>query len=105
MEAREFREASEQIRGKHALLLGISPDAPKAQAKFKAKFDLNFTLLCDVEKHVAEAYEVIKEKNMYGRKVMGIERTTFIIGKDGKVEKIFPKVKPEGHAGQVVEAL
>ncbi len=87
------------------MILGISPDSPKAQASFKAKFDLPFTLLCDVDKKVAEAYGVLKEKNMYGRKVMGIERSTFVIDESGKIRKIFAKVKAEGHAGAVCSLI
>ncbi len=87
------------------MILGISPDPPKAQAGFKAKFELPFTLLCDVDKTVAQAYGVLKEKNMYGKKVMGIERSTFVIGEDGKIRKIFSKVKAEGHAGEVCSLI
>jgi peroxiredoxin Q/BCP len=86
-------------------VIGISPDTPVAQARFKAKHELPFTLLCDVEKKAAVAYDVLKEKNMYGKKVMGIARTTFVIGEDGRIEKIFANVKPEGHAAQVLSAL
>lgn len=86
-------------------MLGISPDTPRAQARFKEKHKLPFTLLCDVEKKAAQAYDVLKEKNMYGKKVIGIARTTFVIGADGKIEKIFSSVKPEGHASQVLSAL
>lgn len=88
-----------------AVLLGISPDTPKAQKKFKEKYDLPFTLLADADKKVAEAFGVMKEKNMYGKKVMGIARTTFIIGPDGKIQHIFEKVKPEGHAEEVLNYL
>jgi peroxiredoxin Q/BCP len=84
------------------VVVGISPDKPSAQAKFKQKYDLPFLLLADGEKAVAQAYGVWKEKNMYGRKVMGIERTTFVIGPDGKIEKIYNKVKAAGHAEQVL---
>ena len=87
------------------MVLGISPDTPAAQARFKAKHSLPFTLLCDVDKKTAVAYGVLKEKNMYGKKVMGIARTTFLIGGDGKIEKIFANVKPEGHATEVLSAL
>jgi peroxiredoxin Q/BCP len=87
------------------VIVGVSPDKPAAQAKFKDKFDLPFTLLSDVDHHVAEAYGTWVEKSMYGRKYMGIERSTFLIGKDGKIKKIFRKVKPEGHAQEVYEAL
>ena len=87
------------------MVLGISPDTPQAQKKFKEKYGLPFTLLCDTDKKVAQAFDVIKEKNMYGKKVMGIERTTFLIGPDGKLAHIFPKVKAEGHAEEVLAAL
>ncbi|MGI8988546.1 MAG: thioredoxin-dependent thiol peroxidase [Bryobacteraceae bacterium] len=104
-ESCEFRDSLEAFGGKRALVLGISPDTPKAQTKFKTKFGLNFTLLCDVDKKAARDYGVLKEKNMYGKKVMGIERTTFVIGEDGRIAKIFSKVKPEGHAAEVLSAL
>ena len=83
-------------------MVGISPDKPAAQAKFKAKHGLPFPLLADEEKAAAQAYGVWKEKNMYGKKVMGIERSTFVIGRDGKIEKMYAKVKAEGHAEQVL---
>ncbi len=86
-------------------MLGISPDSPKAQTSFRQIEQIPFTLLCDVDKSVARAYGVLKEKNMYGKKVMGIERTTFVIGEDGRIRKIFGKVKPEGHAAEVLAAL
>jgi len=84
------------------VLLGISPDTPKAQKKFQEKEKLPFTLLADAEKKVANAFGVLKEKNMYGKKVMGIARTTFVIGPDGKIEHIFENVKPDGHAEEVL---
>jgi peroxiredoxin Q/BCP len=86
-------------------VVGISPDEPAAQERFKKKYSLNFTLLCDTDKKIADAYGVLKDKNLYGKIMKGIERTTFIIGPDGKIEKIFPKVKPDGHAEQVLAAL
>src|ERR1700716_3733975 len=79
VEACEFRDDIRQFSGKGVTVVGVSPDKPAAQAKFKQKFDLPFTLLADEEKAAAQAYGVYKEKNMYGKKVMGIERTTFII--------------------------
>ena len=85
-------------------MLGISPDTTKAQSKFKEKYELNFTLLADDSKDVAEKYGVMKEKNMYGKKVMGVARTTFVI-ESGKISKIFNNVKPEGHAEEVLAAL
>lgn len=88
-----------------AVLLGISPDTPKAQKKFQEKENLPFSLLADSEKKVAEAFGVMKEKNMYGKKVWGVARTTFIIGPDGKIQHAFWNVKPEGHAEEVLEYL
>ena len=105
IEACEFRDNSKKLAKKNAVIVGISPDAAKSQAKFKTKFELPFTLLCDVDKEAAQAYGVYKEKNMYGKKVMGIERTTFIISEDGRIVKIFPKVKAQGHAEQILFAL
>lgn len=87
------------------MIVGVSPDKPAVQAKFKDKFDLPFPLVSDVDHHVSEAYGAWVEKSMYGRKYMGIERSTFLIGKDGKIKKIFRKVKPEGHAEEVYAAL
>jgi len=85
-------------------VLGISPDTTKAQSKFKEKYDLNFTLLADDSKEITEKYGVMKEKNMYGKKVMGVARTTFVI-ENGNISKIFNNVKPEGHAEEVLAAL
>ena len=104
-ESCEFRDAAQEFAGKGAVVVGISPDKPAAQAKFKQKYGLNFTLLADEEKTAAQAYGVWKEKNMYGRKVMGIERSTFVIGPDGRIEKIYAKVKAQGHAAAVLEGL
>jgi len=87
------------------VILGVSPDTPKDEKKFADKFKIPFQLLGDEDKKVATAYGVLKEKNMYGKKVMGVERSTFIIGPDGKVKHVFEKVKPEGHAEEVLGAL
>jgi len=105
VEACEFRDGIQAIAKKGAAVIGVSPDKPAAQARFKQKYDLPFTLLADEDKAAAEAYGVWKEKNMYGRKVMGIERTTFVIGADGKIEKIYAKVKAQGHAAAVEAEL
>jgi thioredoxin-dependent peroxiredoxin len=105
IEACEFRDTYRKIQKTGAVLLGISPDTPKAQKKFADKFTLPFTLLADADKKVAEAFGVMKEKNMYGKKVWGVARTTFVIGPDGKIEHIFEKVKPEGHAEEVLAYL
>jgi len=105
IEACEFRDGIGAFAKKGAAVVGISPDKPTAQAKFKTKYDLPFTLLADEDKSAAQAYGVWKEKNMYGKKVMGIERTTFVIGSDGKIEKIYGKVKAKGHAAEVLDSL
>ena len=105
VEACEFRDGIQAFAKKDAAVVGISPDKPAAQAKFKTKYDLPFTLLADEDKTAAQAYGVWKEKNMYGKKVMGIERTTFVIGPDGRIEKIYSKVKAQGHAAEVLAGL
>ncbi len=105
VESCEFRDAFPRFGGVDAVVLGISPDDREAQAKFRKKYSLPFTLLCDPAHQAAEAYGVWKEKSMYGKKYMGIERTTFVIGPDGKIRKIFRKVKPAGHAAEVLAAL
>jgi len=85
--------------------LGISADAPKTQKKFQEKYHLPYTLLADTDKKVCESFGVIKEKNMYGRKVKGISRTTFVVGPDGKIKHVFNNVKAEGHAQEVLDYL
>lgn len=87
------------------MLLGISPDTVAAEKKFSEKYELPFPLLADAEKQVAKAFGVLKEKNMYGKKVMGVARTTFVIGSDGKIAHIFENVKADGHAEEVLEYL
>ena len=104
-EACEFRDTSKKFSKANTVIVGVSPDAEKAQSRFKDKFDLPFTLLADTDHQTAEAYGVWKEKSMYGKKYMGIERTTFVIDPQGKVKKIFPKVKVEGHAEEVLAAI
>ena len=104
-ESCEFRDTSKKFAKKDTVIVGVSPDKSAAQSKFKAKFDLPFTLLADTDHAAAESYGVWKEKSMYGKKYMGIERTTFLIGADGKIRHIFHKVKPEGHAEEVYAAL
>jgi peroxiredoxin Q/BCP len=87
------------------VILGISADPPQTQKKFQDKYDLPYTLLSDVDKKVCNAFGVIKEKNMYGKKVKGIARITFVIGPEGKIQHVFNNVKAEGHAEQVLEYL
>ena len=86
-------------------MLGASPDNPEAQKKFADKYEIPFPLLADTQKKLAQAFDVWKEKNMYGKKVMGIERSTFVIGPDGKLKQEFRKVKAEGHAAEVLAAI
>jgi peroxiredoxin Q/BCP len=88
-----------------AVVLGISADSSEKQKKFQDKYDLPYTLLADTGKKICEAFGVIKEKNMYGKKVMGIARTTFVIGPDGKIKHIFNNVKAQGHAEEVLAYL
>jgi len=104
-EACEFRDGIKAFAKKGAAVVGVSPDKPAAQAKFKQKYNLPFTLLADEEKAAAQAYGVWQEKDMYGKMTMGIVRSTFIIGPDGKIEKVYAKVKAQGHAAAVLEAL
>ena len=104
-EACEFRDEITGFSGRDSVVVGISPDPVAAQTKFKKKHGLPFTLLADTEHKAAEAYGVWKEKSMYGRKYMGVERTTFIVGPDGKVQRVFQKVKPAGHAAEVLAEL
>ena len=99
VEACEFRDLFPQFDGQQAVILGVSPDPVKSHAKFKAKFELPFTLLADTEKEIAQAYDVWKEKSMSG------ERTTFVINAAGVVATVFQKVKPAGHAAEVQAAI
>jgi peroxiredoxin Q/BCP len=102
IEACGFRDTFKKIQAAGAVVLGISRDTVKDQAKFRAKYDLPYTLLADVDEKVCNQFGVMKEKNMYGKKVWGIARTTFVIGPDQKLLHIFPDVKPEGHAEAVL---
>jgi len=87
------------------VVLGVSPDSPKSHTKFKEKFKLPYTLIADEDHAIAEAYGVWGEKTNFGRKYMGVLRTTYIIDPDGRVAQVFEKVKPENHADEVAEAL
>jgi peroxiredoxin Q/BCP len=101
-EACGFRDTYKKIEKTGAVLVGISKDTAASQKKFQDKFSLPFMLLADAEKKIADSFGVVKEKNMYGKKVKGIARTTFVIGPDGKIQHIFNNVKPEGHAEEVL---
>ncbi len=104
-EACEFRDAVKKFTSRKAVVLGVSPDSLKAHDKFIAKFGLPFVLLSDADHAIAEKYGVWVEKSMYGRKYMGIERSTFVIGPDGKVKAAFRKVKVDGHVDEVLAAV
>jgi peroxiredoxin Q/BCP len=104
-EACSFQENLPVVKKKGAVVLGVSADSAASHAKFAAKYELNFPLLSDEKREVLKAYGVWKEKSMYGRKYMGIERTTFIIDEDGKIAQIFSKVKVDGHTDEVLAAL
>lgn len=86
-------------------MLGVSPDSPKSHRKFKLKHDLPYTLIADEDHSVAEKYGVWAEKSMYGRKYWGVLRTTFVIDGDGRIARVFEKVKPENHAVEVADAV
>lgn len=105
VEACGFRDMGEEFGKRGAVILGISPDDSASHTKFAAKYKLPFTLLADAGAKVAMKYGVWVEKENYGRKYMGIARTTFVIGKGGRIEKIFEKVKPEGHNNEVLAWL
>ncbi len=104
-EACSFRDAKAHYDAADVVILGISPDTVKAQEKFAVKFGFPYRLLADADHAVAEAYGVWAEKSMYGKKYMGIDRTTFVIGPDGKLSHLFRKVKVDGHANEVLTAL
>jgi peroxiredoxin Q/BCP len=105
IEACGFRDQFKKLEAAGAVVLGISRDTVKAQANFKAKYELPYTLLADVDEKVCKQFDVMKEKNMYGKKVWGIVRTTFAIGPDQKLVHVFPKVTPAGHAEEVLAYL
>src|SRR5947208_2706749 len=104
-EACAFRDSFTEFKKRDAVVLGVSPDPVKSHDKFVEKFKLPFTLLADVDKKIVEAYGVWGEKSFMGRKYMGTHRVTFLIGPDGRIKKLWPKVKPEEHAEEVLAAL
>ncbi len=104
-EACEFRDSWKSVQKAGAIVLGMSPDGVATHDKFRKKYNLPFPLLADEDHAVAQAYGVWGEKSMYGRKYQGILRTTFIIDEAGRIARVFEKVKPKGHAGEVLAAL
>jgi len=104
-EACNFRDNISRLEAEGAVVLGISLDSVPSHQKFRDKFELPFTLLSDPEHEVADAYGVYGQKTFMGREYMGLDRATFLIGPDGTLEKVWPKVKPDGHADEVLAAL
>ena len=103
-EAIAFNGLRDKFKAAGAFLLGVSPDSVKSHDKFKKKYELQFALGADETKSMLEAYGVWREKSMYGRKYMGVERTTFLIGADGRIARVWRKVKVPGHAEEVLAA-
>jgi peroxiredoxin Q/BCP len=104
-EACAFRDRKKELEKLGAVVLGVSPDNAASHEKFRDKFELNFRLLCDSDHKVADKFGAWREKNMYGRKSMGIQRSTFLIDAEGQVAKVWKKVSVDGHDEQVIEAL
>lgn len=104
-EARGFRDEFQDFKKKNAVILGVSPDGAASHVKFSSKYNLPFDLLVDEDHAVAEKYGAWGEKNLYGKKSMGIIRSTWLIGPDGKVKKVWKKVKADGHWDEVLKAL
>ena len=104
-EACAFRDRAAELKKLGAKVFGVSPDDVASHVKFRDKYQLNFPLLADPDHQVAEKYGAWREKNLYGKKSMGIVRSTFLIGKDGVVKKAWKSVKVDGHDGQVLAAL
>jgi peroxiredoxin Q/BCP len=104
-EACSFRDEIQVFRKKGAVIVGVSIDSVESHKKFAGKYDLPFTLLSDGKKEMVKAYGVWKQKNMYGKKYMGVERTTFIIDEEGRIAQIFRKVKVDGHTNEVLVGL
>ena len=100
-----FRDAFAEYSQQGAQIIGVSPDDPASHARFVKKYDLPFTLLADPDHQVCETYGVWKEKNLYGRKSMGVVRTTFLIDAEGIIRAAFPRVKVDGHSEAVIAAL
>jgi len=100
----QFRDLNRSFSKKGVTVVGVSRDTVAAQAKFKKKYDVPFALLADVESALCDAFGVIVEKNMYGKKSLGIQRSTFLV-RDGAVTHVWPKVKVEGHAAEVLASL
>jgi peroxiredoxin Q/BCP len=104
-QARALRDAHSSLEGSGAIVLGVSPDDVRSHDRFAAKYGLPFALLADTDHKVAETYGAWTEKSLYGKKYMGIQRSTYLIGPDGKIKQVWPKVKPDEHLDDVVREL
>jgi peroxiredoxin Q/BCP len=104
-EACEIRDAWADVKATGTVVLGVSPDSVASHVKFRRKYALPFQLLADTDHQVADAYGAWGEKSMYGRKYFGILRSTFVIGADGTIRRVFRKVQPRGHAGEILATL
>ncbi len=104
-EACSFQENLSALKKKGAVVIGVSPDSPASHEKFADAYGLSFPLVSDEKKAILKKYGVWKEKSLYGKKYMGVERTTFIINEEGIITHIFPKVKVDGHTEEVLQAL
>lgn len=104
-EACAFRDGLARIKRKGAVVLGVSADSVPSHQRFRDKYKLSFPLLSDPEKKIVQAYGVWKEKSLYGKRYMGLERTTFVIDEEGRITRVFPKVKVDGHCEEVLAAL
>ncbi|MBZ9898605.1 MULTISPECIES: peroxiredoxin [unclassified Mesorhizobium] len=104
-EAISFSQLKPEFEKAGAVVIGLSPDSARKHDKFKSKYDLTIDLASDEERKVIEAYHLWVEKSMYGRKYMGVERATFLIGRDGRIARIWRKVRVKGHAEEVLEAV
>ena len=105
VEACAFRDNFPDFQSINAVIIGISPDAPESHKKFRNKFDLPFLLLADTDRTVLRLYEAEKEKMMYGKKRMGVQRSTYIIDEEGTIIKVYPNVKPDGHAREILDFI
>lgn len=104
LEAQSLRDGREELRQMGFRIVGVSPDSERSHLNFCRKHDLGFTLLADTDHSLAEAFGVWAEKSMYGRKYMGIQRTTFVVDAEGRIERVFEKVDPRNHYRQIIES-
>ena len=105
IEACDFRDSMKKFKNKKAIILGVSRDSESLHQRFVNKYGLNFSLLVDDQGQLCQKYGVLKPKNMFGKEIISIQRATFVIGPDGKIQKVYPNVKASGHVEQVLSDL